>query len=164
MTTTDDSPPSTSSDTNVAVQRYATVNSYMAYEGQTYWTRAQFFLTANALLTAFALPVLPTTLDDNTVSRLAISTGASLAGIALTWLWVQSLRAGEYWLNHWQGALKELEGPAFGASPLLHRDFPVGSGRLSAKKIAHQTALLFYIVWAAVLLYVLVYAVRVVAC
>lgn len=143
----------------IAVQRYASVNAYMAYEGQIYWTRAQFFLTANALLTAFALPVLPTSLNDETLARIIIGTGASVAGLILTWLWIQSLKAGEYWLDHWQSVLRELEKDAYG-DLLLHREFPPKKGRVPAKPIAHHTAQLFYGVWVFVLAYVSFFAIK----
>ncbi|MDV6340241.1 hypothetical protein R2103_00455 [Nitrosomonas sp. Is24] len=141
----------------IAVQRYASVNAYMAYEGQIYWTRAQFFLAANALLIGFALPILPTLIDKQTLYRIIIVSGASLAGLILTWLWQRSLKAGEYWLNHWRSELRKLEEDAYG-DLLLHREFPPESGRVSATKIAHHTTWLFYGVWGLVIIYLSYFA------
>lgn len=141
----------------IAVQRYASVNAYMAYEGQIYWTRAQFFLTANALLTAFSLPIIPKVLDEEALTRMIIGVGASLAGLILTWLWMQSLKAGEYWLNHWESALRKLEEDAYG-DLLLHRVFPEKPGYVRAKLIARNTARLFYGVWVLVLIYLSYFA------
>lgn len=143
----------------IAIQRYASVNSYMAYEGQTYWTRAQFFLAANAILTALMVQLLPTTVGDTNIPKLAIGLICAGVGLALTWLWVQSLKAGEYWLNHWQSALKTLEKAAYD-DLLLHRDFTPKPGRVSAKRVAYHTAYLFYGVWIGAIVYLIVAAVR----
>jgi hypothetical protein len=144
----------------IALQRYASVNAYMAYEGQIYWARAHFFLTANALLTAFALPILPIQFNDQisfdyqTLYRIIIVFGASVAGLILTRLWIRSLIAGEYWLGHWRSALRKLERDAYGFL-LLHREFPPKKDkeRESATKIARHTAWLFYGIWGSVIIY-----------
>lgn len=151
-----DDNPNSERDVDIALKRYDALMRYLAYENTTYWTRAQFFLVANAALIGFALKELPTTLKDVSTTRLVILFVCAVGGLLLTLLWIWGLKSGQGWINHWTKALRSLEPKALEGTKLDL--FLVGrpKGVPSATRVARLTSWLFVFLWSATAIFLLV--------
>jgi len=137
---------------SISIQRYSAMLQYLAYENTTYWTRAQFFLLANAALVAFVFNTFPTTsLDKESNIHLSLLMVGTVVGFLLTLLWLDGLRAGQRWISHWTEALKEWEQSAMDRD--LFRNPP--PGKASATRVARRTAWLFLFLWLFSALFIL---------
>jgi hypothetical protein len=108
-------------------------------------------MVANAALLGLLIGAMAKEPSVTLVPRVALKVMflvASGTGFSLGLLWLQALRSGAEWIEHWLVLLKELEPAAFG-DQILFRGVPGGRNRLAAK----QAAMLFILLWGALLLY-----------
>lgn len=139
---------------DVALRQYTAVLTYMQYEGSVFWTRAHHFLVANAALFGFVATQLPVSLSHITWARLYILGCAVGGGLALSILWLQAHRHGTFYIDRWQSILEGLEESAFGDLRVFRDRFPNGKPT-RAREVARRTALLFLVLWALAIIYIL---------
>ena len=80
------------------------------------------------------------------------------AGLYLSVLWHQSVKSGEYWIEHWHSLLKKLEPEVFGETHVLRGFEMPGKKRISARRVQKRTLILFYWLWLLLLAYAIVIA------
>ena len=152
-----------SDDIDRALHRYGILMSQLQYESTAYWTRAGFFLVANAAL----LGLLGRSMAPEDVS--AMSCLIPLVGVLLSVLWFRAMWSGAWWIERWHALLRQLEPCAFGRLKVIC-DFPnfqtlcdaLKAGKVkyvvgmvvkgpASRYIANATAGLFLMLWLALL-------------
>jgi len=138
-----------------ALEKYAVVLPYLAYENTTFWTRSGFFLVVHAGLLAFvATSGLPTraSLPDKMILSIAIAVIGIVIGVA----WLLALFAGNYWIDRWHAVLVKLEPDAFEDLSILRGKVPNQETRallphIGSKFIVYFVAGVFTVLWVALL-------------
>jgi hypothetical protein len=144
-----------------ALEKYAVILPYLAYENTTFWTRSGFFLVGHAALLAFVatagLPV-----ETDATEKFATSLVVGTVGLILGAAWLFSIAAGKYWIERWHSVLLKLERDAFGDLEVLRgyvwpddRNAPKRKGalwaHLSGKYVVTFVAVIFTLLWVSYL-------------
>ena len=141
-----------------ALEKYGLLMSYLQYENSIYWTRSNFYLLACTALFGIASSSIPSPSLNFSFHKIIAFFIISGAGLYLTFLWHQSVKSGEYWIEHWHVILKNLEPDAFSKIHVL-RDFELpGKKKVSARQIQKRTLFLFYWLWVLLLIYSIIVA------
>ncbi len=141
-----------------ALEKYAAVLPYLAYENSAFWTRSGFFLVAHTALLAFvATNGLP--LKSSRQDEILVYFVVGILGIVLGVAWLLSIAAGKFWIRNWHDALLKLEPDAFGDLEVLRgkclstNTMPRTQGmrwpHTGAKSIVIIIPLMFVVLWIA---------------
>ncbi len=142
---------------DLAVRRYDTIMRYLASDNAIYWTRSQLLLVAHATMLGFfgnQLKDIPDHIASYAWFKLYALLVEGFGGLFLCLIWFFAIKGGLYWLERWEGILRNnLEELAFGEIN-VYRNIP-DRPKPRTRNVAYWTLAFFTLVWICALAFVL---------